>query len=1202
VIPPARAKATKRTSRPLEAEAQAVTIDLFDFRLEAHVRSAMALAVHRASGEAIDAAEWLRAAVFIAESEPSPAFEQLRALLPGQTGDEPPQPHPAPFEPVVRVTPALRHSWAAAQPFLGEPHELWGRDYITIGLLAEDDGVEELARSAGSSAAELRQQWLQFVVSSDTRRSPEAWRAWWAEAGVPADVLPDVPSDVPSNVVASDAAPATTEFTPEAPEHSPGLANILRTAANAAPQPLSAADVLVAVVQLGQPGAEPAWAADFLTREVSGYQRFDRAAARATSRPEPTGLESSSSFESSSVAMPSPVATSQPGDSVQATPGLAVALAAAAALAQQTTGGTVVFGRHLLAALVTSPPAGPPAEPESLALLNDAGVDLALLRQRLYDWLRGFGDDDAAWFAILIGGSAPRLRAGFDADGSTGPDLLNIEPEVQALATLVAARDSLPPLSVGLFGDWGSGKTFFMRRLQKAVEALSREARQADAMQRDLPFFKRVVQIEFNAWHYTEGNLWASLMEHILANLRVGDEAGGTLTEELQRHWIERLGFAEQARAGADGERADAEREVGQAQGALQQAAREHEARQNELAELSAAAVRRDFQLSGVSEVVRSALAPLGLEALGASASELQAALSRARGVLQHGHGVLTPLLCAPDRAARWRRLLAVLAGPPLAALVVGWAVSRIGSDVMAQLSAAATGATALLTGGAAWLRRQAAWMAEQIGRVDAAQRQYDAELREALAQAEADKARAAQALARAQQKLAQAEVAALAARQRVADAQADLAAATTTRLLGQFIQDRAESSDYRKHLGVLAVVRQDFEKLSRFIEEENWRLAPPADGDERYTRTLRKLATLEEEDREARTRINRIVLYIDDLDRCPPAKVVEVLQAVHLLLAFPLFVVVVGVDARWVSRSLETRYRELLHADDADASAEHLFGTARSRDYLEKIFQIPLWLRPMGRADAQRMVYGMLSQGARTSALPAKQAAAADGAQPMRAESPATAPGNAAAPLDAANAARPEPTSPSPQPAAASPAGTRSAESATAVAMKTAAHLQQAEQMRVGPHEQEAIDRLSPLLGRSPRSIKRFVNVYRLIKAGLAPAELAGFARPAPHGLPPHEAVLLLLAVDTGMPGLSRDLYEALAERIGSKDGVHELLRWLDARHQDQPQPEWRRLREWLDRERRRLDAAAMHSLADWAPRVSRYSFQSPHGERSGS
>jgi len=47
-----------------------------------------------------------------------------------------------------------------------------------------------------------------------------------------------------------------------------------------------------------------------------------------------------------------------------------------------------------------------------------------------------------------------------------------------------------------------------------------------------------------------------------------------------------------------------------------------------------------------------------------------------------------------------------------------------------------------------------------------------------------------------------------------------------------------------------------------------------------------------------------RIVLYIDDGDRCPPDKVVEVLQAVHMLLAFRLFV---AVDVRWVATSLES-------------------------------------------------------------------------------------------------------------------------------------------------------------------------------------------------------------------------------------------------------------------------------------------------------
>lgn len=71
-----------------------------------------------------------------------------------------------------------------------------------------------------------------------------------------------------------------------------------------------------------------------------------------------------------------------------------------------------------------------------------------------------------------------------------------------------------------------------------------------------------------------------------------------------------------------------------------------------------------------------------------------------------------------------------------------------------------------------------------------------------------------------------------------------------------------------------------------------------------------------------ANRKIERIVLYIDDLDRCPAAKVVDVLQAVHLLLAYPLFVVVVGVDSRWLLQSLSAHYTELGSAATPPATA----------------------------------------------------------------------------------------------------------------------------------------------------------------------------------------------------------------------------------------------------------------------------------------
>jgi hypothetical protein len=90
--------------------------------------------------------------------------------------------------------------------------------------------------------------------------------------------------------------------------------------------------------------------------------------------------------------------------------------------------------------------------------------------------------------------------------------------------------------------------------------------------------------------------------------------------------------------------------------------------------------------------------------------------------------------------------------------------------------------------------------------------------------------------------------------------------------------------------------------------------------------------------------RLDRIVLYIDDLDRCDPSLVADVLDAVHLLLALRLFVVIVGVDPRWLERSLQKRHPVLL---DSTPSESGIPATLPA-DYLEKIFQLTYTLPHM--------------------------------------------------------------------------------------------------------------------------------------------------------------------------------------------------------------------------------------------------------------
>ena len=168
-------------------------------------------------------------------------------------------------------------------------------------------------------------------------------------------------------------------------------------------------------------------------------------------------------------------------------------------------------------------------------------------------------------------------------------------------------------------------------------------------------------------------------------------------------------------------------------------------------------------------------------------------------------------------------------------------------------------------------------------------------------------------------------------ARERAADAEAERVSANLASLEGQlaglapgrrmyaFLAERAASGDYAGQLGLVSVIRKDLERLVKVLHEHHRRLDTRAG-----VATERDQPTAPEP-----RRIDRIVLYIDDLDRCPPRQVVEVLQAVHLLLALDLFVVVVGVDPRWLVRALREQYPGTLSGDAARCAHETAPGLA---------------------------------------------------------------------------------------------------------------------------------------------------------------------------------------------------------------------------------------------------------------------------------
>lgn len=138
----------------------------------------------------------------------------------------------------------------------------------------------------------------------------------------------------------------------------------------------------------------------------------------------------------------------------------------------------------------------------------------------------------------------------FDADLPAGADLLGIGREVEAFAMLIAGKETMTPLSIGVFGAWGSGKSYFMARVEERVAALAAHGG---------AYYRRIAQVRFNAWHYAESNVITSIVDHVFRNLRFGPDDEEKLLLERQQQALAELGAAEQMRVQQERALAEAE-------------------------------------------------------------------------------------------------------------------------------------------------------------------------------------------------------------------------------------------------------------------------------------------------------------------------------------------------------------------------------------------------------------------------------------------------------------------------------------------------------------------------------------------------------------------------------------------------------------------------------------------------------------------
>jgi formylglycine-generating enzyme required for sulfatase activity len=99
-----------------------------------------------------------------------------------------------------------------------------------------------------------------------------------------------------------------------------------------------------------------------------------------------------------------------------------------------------------------------------------------------------------------------------------------------------------------------------------------------------------------------------------------------------------------------------------------------------------------------------------------------------------------------------------------------------------------------------------------------------------------------------------------------------------------------------------------------------------------------------------------RLVVFLNDLDRCQPQYVVRMLEALKLALSHPRCVYVVGIDEGVVAAAIEEQNRAY-----AEPGRRTDFSGER---YLEKIVQLPVRLPPLPAELAQEFVMGLVPPG----------------------------------------------------------------------------------------------------------------------------------------------------------------------------------------------------------------------------------------------
>ena len=110
-----------------------------------------------------------------------------------------------------------------------------------------------------------------------------------------------------------------------------------------------------------------------------------------------------------------------------------------------------------------------------------------------------------------------------------------------------------------------------------------------------------------------------------------------------------------------------------------------------------------------------------------------------------------------------------------------------------------------------------------------------------------------------------------------------------------------------------------------------------------------------------------RLVVYIDDLDRCSPDNAVAVIETINILLGIEKTIFILGIDRDKLTLSVEAKYKDLLELDynqqqwnknnKSLINNKHRYGEL----FMEKMIQLPISVPHPGAEDIRKFAHNLI-------------------------------------------------------------------------------------------------------------------------------------------------------------------------------------------------------------------------------------------------